>query len=135
MRQAVRLVLHFPQIAADIPEQGLQRIRTLEEPGIDVLSALIDELRITPAQSTAQVLERWRGRPGEPHLARLAGMEAMVKDAVAARRELEEALGRLHQESVRRQLDVLLEKDRNLGLSKEEKLELQQLMQDLGRQP
>jgi hypothetical protein len=92
-------------------------------------------LRISPAQSTAQVLERWRGRPGEPHLARLAGMEAMVKDAVAARRELEEALGRLHQESVRRQLDQLLEKDRNMGLSKEEKLELQKLMQDLGRQP
>ncbi len=29
----------------------------------------------------------------------------------------------------------LLEKDRNLGLSKEEKLELQQLMQDLARPP
>jgi hypothetical protein len=57
----------------------------------------------------------------------------MVKDAAAARRELDEALGRLHQESVRRQLDRLLEKDRNVGLSKEEKLELQQLMQDLAR--
>jgi DNA primase len=135
VRQAVRLLLHFPQIAADIPEQGLQRIRSLDEPGIDVLSALIDELRITPAHSTAQVLERWRGRPEQPHLARLAGMEAMVKDAAAARRELEDALGRLQQESVRRQLDLLLEKDRNLGLSKEEKLELQQLMQELSRQP
>ncbi len=132
VRQAVRLLLHFPQIAADIPEQRLHRIRALQEPGIEVLSALIDELRITPAQSTAQVLERWRGRPDEPHLARLAGMEAMVRDAAAARRELEEALGRLHQESVRRQLDQLLEKDRNVGLSKEEKLELQQLMQDPG---
>lgn len=135
VRQAVRLLLHFPQIAADIPEQRLQRIRTLEEPGIDVLSALIDELRITPAQSTAQVLERWRGRPGEPHLAKLAGLEAMVRDAPAAQRELDEALGRLHQESVRRQFDQLLEKDRNAGLSKEEKLELQQLMLELARQP
>jgi DNA primase len=135
VRQAVRLLLHFPQIAADIPQEHLARIRTLDEPGIDVLSALIDELRMTPAQSTAQVLERWRGRPGEPHLARLAGLEAMVKDAAAAQLELDEALGRLHQESVRRQLDLLLEKDRNQGLSKEEKLELQQLMFDLSRQP
>jgi len=133
VRQAVRLLLHFPQVAADIPEERLQRIRALDEPGIDVLSALIDELRITPAQTTAQVLERWRGRPGEPHLARLAGMESMVRDAAAAARELDEALGRLHQESVRRQLDALLEKDRNLGLSEVEKLELQQLMQDLAR--
>ena len=133
VRQAVRLLLHFPQIAADIPEQRLLRIRALEEPGIDVLSALIDELRITPAQSRAQVLERWRGRPGESHLAKLAGLEAMVKDAAAAQRELDEALGRLQQESVRRQLDQLLEKDRNVGLSKEEKLELQQLMSDLAR--
>jgi len=133
VRQAVRLVLHFPQVAADIPEERLERIRALEEPGIEVLSALLDELRITPAQSTAQVLERWRGRPGEPHLARLAGMEAMVKDAGAARRELDEALGRLHQESVRRQLDGLLEKDRNVGLSTEEKHELQQLMLELQR--
>ncbi|MEJ0006512.1 MAG: DNA primase [Steroidobacteraceae bacterium] len=135
VRQAVRLLLHFPQIAADIKAEHLARIRALEEPGIDVLSAMIDELRITPAQTTAQVLERWRGRPDEPHLARLAGLEAMVKDAAAAQRELDEALGRLHQESVRRQLDQLLEKDRNLGLSKEEKLELQQLMLDLARQP
>jgi DNA primase len=133
VRQAVRLLLHFPQIAADIPEQRLDRIRALDEPGIDVLSALIDELRITPAQTTAQVLERWRGRPGEPHLARLAAMEAMVKDAAAAQRELDQALGRLHQETLRRRLDQLLEKERNLGLSKEEKLELQHLMQELAR--
>jgi DNA primase len=135
VRQAVRLLLHFPQIAADIPEQRLHRIRTLDEPGIEVLSALIAELRITPAQSTAQVLERWRGRPGEPHLAKLAALEAMVKDAAAAQRELDEALGRLQQEALRRQLDQLLEKDRNMGLSKEEKLELQQLMSDLARPP
>jgi DNA primase len=133
VRQAVRLLLHFPQIAADISEQRLHRIRALDEPGIDVLSALIDELRITPAQSTAQVLERWRDRPGEPHLARLASLEVMVKDAAGALRELDDALGRLHQEAVRRRLDQLLEKDRNSGLSKEEKLELQQLMQDLAR--
>ena len=135
VRQAVRLLLHFPQVAADIPEQRLQRIRALDEPGIDVLSALIDELRMTPARTAAQVLERWRGRPDEPHLAKLAGLEAMVKDAAAAQRELDDALGRLHQESVRRQLDQLLEKDRNMGLSKEEKLELQQLMSDLARSP
>ena len=135
VRQAVRLLLHFPQIAADIPEQHLHRIGTLDEPGIDVLSALAAELRITPAQTTAQVLERWRGRPEEPHLARLAGMEAMVKDAAAARRELHEALGRLYQESLRRRLDRLLEQDRNQGLSKEEKLELQQLMQELAHPP
>jgi DNA primase len=133
VRQAVRLLLHFPQVAADIPEQRMQRIRALEEPGIDVLSALVDELRITPAQTTAQVLERWRGRPDEPHLARLAAMETMVKDVAAAGRELDEALGRLQEESVRRQLDALLEKDRNVGLTKEEKHELQQLMQDLAR--
>ena len=59
----------------------------------------------------------------------------MVKDPAAARRELDEALGRLHQESVRRQFDQLLEKDSNAGLSKEEKLELQQLMLELARQP
>jgi DNA primase len=135
VRQAVRLLLHFPQIAADIPEQRLHRIRTLDEPGIEVLSALIEELRITPVHSTAQVLERWRGRPGEPHLAKLAALEAMVKDAAAAQRELDEALGRLQQEALRRQLDQLLEKDRNMGLSKEEKLELQQLMSDLARPP
>jgi DNA primase len=129
----VRLLLHFPPIAADISEQRLHRIRALDEPGIDLLSALIDELRITPAQTAAQVLERWRDRPGEPHLARLAGMEIVVKDAVAAGRELDEALGRLQLESVRRQLDRLLEKERNLGLSKEEKVEIQQLMQELAR--
>ena len=59
--------------------------------------------------------------------------EIAGKDAAAAARELDEALGRLQEESVRRQLDALLEKDRNVGLTTEEKHELQQLMQDLAR--
>jgi DNA primase len=133
VRQAVRLLLHHPQIAAQVPEGLLEGLDEAEEAGIEVLLGLLTELRAQPAQNTAQVLERWRDRPEAAHLARLATMEALVTDAVAARRELAEALGRLHQESGRRRIDRLLEKDRSSGLSVDEKVELQRLTSTLAR--
>ncbi|HTY48249.1 MAG TPA: DNA primase [Steroidobacteraceae bacterium] len=133
VRQAVRLLLNHPQIALQVPQELLAGLAEAEESGIEVLRELLTQLRLHPAQSTAQVLERWRDRPEAAHLARLASMEALVTDSVAAQRELASGLGRLLEESGRRRIDRLLEKDRSSGLSRDEKLELQKLTSALAR--
>ena len=131
VRQAVRLLLHFPQLAASVPESQRIAIASSDEPGAGLLARLLAELAEQPAQSTAQVLERWRERPEGEHLARLASMEALVREATAAERELGDALGRLVLAGRRRSIDQLLEKDRAGGLTEQEKLELQRLMIEL----
>ena len=133
VRQAVRLLINFPQLAARVPGSHDAALAASDEPGAALLATLLVELREQPAQSTAQVLERWRERPEGEHLARLASMEALVRDAAAAERELSEALGRMLAAAQRRQIDRLLEKDRAGGLDRQEKLELQRLTSELAR--
>jgi DNA primase len=134
VRQAIRLLLHFPPIAARIPAEQVEGLKAVEEPGAQLLNTLLAELQAEPAGSTGQVLERWRERPDGVHLARLAAAEALVPGAAAAERELGQALERLLDQSGRRRLDRLLEKDRAMGLSNEEKLEIQRLTKDLARE-
>lgn len=131
VRQAVRLVLHFPELARRIPAEKHVQLAGLEEPGVQFLHGLLAELREHPAQSTGQLLERWRDRAEGEWLARLATLEALVPDAAAAAKELDTALDRLLEEGGRKRIDRLLEKDRDGGLSSQEKLELQRLMSAL----
>ncbi len=135
VRQAIRLLVHFPRLAQEVPPDRIARLAPLEEPGIPLLHALLTELVLEPAESTAQVLERWRERPDGSHLARLASAEELVPGAMAAQHELQDAVERLLKEGEKRRLDRLLEKDRASGLSAEEKLELKDLMSHLAGEP
>lgn len=135
VRQAVRLLLHFPAAAQGVGESTVAAVAQIEEPGADVLRELLADLRADPASTTAQVLERWRDRPDGAPLARLAASEALVPDASAAEKELERALERLTERACRLKLDRLLEKDRAEGLSNEEKQEIQKLTRELAGLP
>jgi len=135
VRQAVRLLLHFPGAAPALRESSVAAVAQVEEPGADLLRELLADLRAEPASTTAQVLERWRDRPDGAPLARLAASEALVPDGTAAEAELERALERLTERTWRVKLDRLLEKDRAEGLSSEEKLEIQKLTRELAGLP
>jgi|SRR5579875_360066 len=133
VRQAVRLLLHFPAAAPRLRPATVAGLKQVDEPGAPLLRDLLDNLRAEPADTAAQVLERWRDRPEAAHLARLAAAEALVPDIAAAELELARALERLVEEARRRELDRLLEKDRTGSLSGEEKLEIQRLTKELVR--
>ena len=135
VRQAVRLLLHFPAAAPVVRESTVAAVAQVDEPGAELLRELLADLRADPASTTAQVLERWRGRPDGAPLARLATSEALVPDAAAAEQELERALERLTERARRMKLDRLLEKDRAEGLSSEEKSEIQRLTKELAGPP
>jgi DNA primase len=128
MRQAVLMLVHHPSVAAELTPKDLATLATVEEPGADILRQLVDDLRLEPCRSTAQLLERWRDRPEQSRLARLAATEALITEAEGARRELQNAIGRMGEETRRRRLDTLLAKEQESGLSADEKRDLQALM-------
>ena len=128
MRQAVQGLVHHPRIATRLDPTHLAALETLQEPGADILRALIVDLRAQPITTTAQLLERWRDRPEAERLARLATAESLMAGEDAALRELQTALERMQREGGRRQLDSLLERERDGALSPLERQELQGLL-------
>jgi DNA primase len=128
MRQAVQGLVHHPRIAARLDPTHLAALETLQEPGADILRALIVDLRAQPITTTAQLLERWRDRPESERLARLATAESLMAGEDAALRELQTALERMQREGGRRRLDSLLERERDGALSATERQELQGLL-------
>jgi DNA primase len=87
-------------------------------------------LREDPTTNAAGVLERWRDRPEQGSLAKLASAVCLAPDAAGAAAELKSALNRLIiEESPVRRLDALMAKARDSSLDDAEKLELQGLLQ------
>jgi DNA primase len=125
--QAITLLLHFPAAALAVePQQRLQLAR-LNQPGVAVLLALLEQLGASPAGTMAQTLERWRDRAEYRRLCELAASEPLVPDQSAAGQELSHAVARLLDAELRRRLEVLIEKARAQTLDESEKLELQAL--------
>lgn len=122
VRQAIHLLVHYPEIADKV---GLNpALATLERPGVGLLIELIEELGRRPCANTGALLERWRDRPDVEHLAKLAAQECLV-DAAGAAKELAGAVQQLGEEAARLRTDLLLQK---AGLSEAEKAELQGLL-------
>ena len=128
MRQAVLTLVHHPRIATELAAADLETLAELDEPGADILRAMIEDLRGTPCTSTGQLLERWRDRPEAERLNRLAAIETLIADAAAALREFRNALSRMQAEQWKRRLDLLLEKEKAEGLAADERQELQRLI-------
>jgi len=128
MRQAVLTLVHHPRIAVELATADLDALAEIDEPGADILRALIEDLRRTPCSSTGQLLERWRDRPEAERLSRLAAAETLIADAAAALREFRNALARMEAERWKRRLDLLLEREKTAGLTATERQELQRLI-------
>jgi DNA primase len=128
VRQAVLRLVSYPAIALEVSDEERAALDACEEPGIELLRELIDNLRTHPAQNSAQVIERWSGKPDGGSLEKLLQREQIVADAVAAAGELRAALGKLADLVVARRLEALEQKSRSTRLEPEELLEFQRLM-------
>jgi len=122
VRQAIHLLVHYPEIADKVVLNPA--LATLDRPGIPLLIELIEELARRPCANTGALLERWRDRPDVEHLAKLAAQECLVNAAGAAM-ELAGAVQQLGDEAARLRTDLLLNK---VGLTEAEKAELQGLL-------
>ncbi len=94
---------------------------------------LLIGLRDHPAANKAVVVERWREHPDGVHLAKLAAAEPLVADTRGAVQELQTAVDRLIQEAgPGKRTDELLEKAKKVGLTSQERLELDRLLKGGG---
>jgi DNA primase len=125
-------LVSYPAIASEVTEQERAGLDSSEEAGVELLRELIDNLQRQPARSSAQVIERWSGRPEGASLEKLLQIEHIVADAVTAASELHAALGRLARRTVEKRLEALEAKSRSIGgLEEEEVLEFQRLVSSL----
>ena len=119
--QAITLLLHFPAAATAVSEQQRVELTRMNQPGVAVLMALLEQLEASPAGTMALTLERWRDRPEYRRLCELAASEPLVPDQDAAGQELRQAVARLLDTELRRRLEVLIEKARAQTLDEAEK--------------
>jgi hypothetical protein len=99
-----------------------------EEPGIELLRELLDDLRERPLQIPAQVIQRWADKPGGDVLQKLLQREEIITDETAAAGELRGALVKLAATVAARRLEALEEKSRRMRLEPQELREFQELM-------
>ena len=128
VRQAVVRLVRFPAIAQQVTVEERAGLSACEEPGIELLCALLDDLREHPLQIPAQVIERWADKPGGEVLQKLLQREEIITDADGAAGELRGALARLAATVAERRLEALEEKSRRTRLEPEELKEFQELM-------
>jgi DNA primase len=127
VRQAVHLLVHFPQAAKAVPPD--LSLSTVNLKGIPLLTELINSLQANPCPTTGALLERWRDQPDYPSLMRLAALECLVPDTQAASRELVDALNTLiNVDAPKRRVEELLNKANRMPLTHEETQELQGLL-------
>jgi DNA primase len=134
VRTAIRLLLEQPALG-----RGLQTPAGLEElelPGVSLLMELLELTRGSPHLSTGGILEHWRGRPEEQHLARLAASKVDIAEE-GYEPEFRGAVQRLVEQRNSQRVEILLSMERQSGLSDAEKTELKQLVTntrpDIGR--
>jgi DNA primase len=133
VRQAIVRLLHYPAIAVEVSLAERAGLDASEEPGIDLLRDLLDNLREQPAQISAQVIQRWSGRSGGEALQKLLEREEVITDAAAAAGELRGALVKLADLAAGRRLEALETKSRAGSLAQHELEELQRLIEKMGR--
>jgi DNA primase len=128
VRQAIVRLVRFPAIAQQVTVEERTGLDACEEPGIELLRALLDDLRERPLQIPAQVIERWADKPGGEALQKLLQREEIITSADGAAGELRGALVKLEATVAARRLEALEEKSRRTRLEPEELQEFQQLM-------
>lgn len=127
VRQAVLRLVSYPAIAQEISGPERDALEGSKEPGIELLRDLIDNLIEHPAQNSAQVIERWAGKPGGDALEKLLQREPLMADAVVAAQELHGALDGLARRVVDERMKALEDKSRNGGLTQDGLEEYQRL--------
>jgi DNA primase len=128
VRQAVVRLVRFPAIAPQVSLQERAGLDGCEEPGVELLRTLLDDLRERPLQIPAQVIERWADKPGGDALQKLLQREEIITDEAGAAAELRAALVKLASTVAARRLEALEEKSRKMRLEPQELKEFQELM-------
>jgi DNA primase len=118
-RQAISLLLHYPELAArvDLPD-GLA---ASGQRGAALLAEIHALLRDRPGLHPAAVLERFRERPERPHLEQLLAEDLLVPED-GAQAELEGCLQRFAALAAQQRLNQLLARAASLDAAEQQEL-------------
>ncbi|EOW2078510.1 DNA primase [Vibrio mimicus] len=125
MRDVIALLVQNPSYAELVPD--LASVRHLMIPGLDTFSEVLEKCRQYPHITTGQLLEHWRDSKNETLLSRLASWEIPLVEDNQEELFLD-SLDKILAQCVEKQIENLQAKERSVGLSTEEKRELQDLI-------
>lgn len=125
MRDLIALLIQNPSYAEMVPD--LSSVRELTVPGLSLFIEVLEYCNSHPNITTGQLLEQWRNNSHEALLSRLAGWEIPL-DEDNEKDIFYDALDNILAQCVEKQIENLLAKSRSVGLSVEERLELQELI-------
>jgi DNA primase len=128
VRVAIAMLLHKPALAQDVP--SVARLRSFDLPGVPLLVSLVETLRANPHLNSTSLLERYRDSEHHAHLLKLKAGWLAVHEEFDLAAEFKDALLRLSAAAAKQRSDLLLRKERREGLSANERLELQGLLEE-----
>lgn len=127
-RQAISLLLHYPDVTSQIPLPDALLSADLR--GVELLRELHGLANSRPGVGTPALLERFRGRSELPHLAQLLSEEQLI-GAEEAGAEFADCLERLVSAAMQQELAELLHEASQRTLSAEELSRLADLQRTL----
>lgn len=130
MREVIALLIQHPHFVQQL-EFDMDAFAGIELAGLNLLLSIVDKCRNNPNISTGQLLEYWRGTKNEAMMARLAAWELpLSNDEDNSLDVFLDAMDKIIIQCVNQQIEQLQTKSRTVGLSVEEKQELQSLLLD-----
>ncbi|WP_273858400.1 DNA primase [Photobacterium sp. GSS17] len=128
MREVIALLIQNPNFV-DSLEFDAAAFEGIDIPGLNLLLAIVEKCRTNPNIRTGQLLESWRGSKSEAMLARLAAWELpLTPDEDNTLDVFLDAMDKVIDQCVKQQIEKLQAKSRSVGLSVEEKRDLQLLL-------
>ncbi|RXJ70513.1 DNA primase [Veronia nyctiphanis] len=126
MRVVISLLIQNPDYAEHVPP--LDGMTEPDIPGLDLFVSILELCKTRPNISTGQILENWRETDMAAMLATLASWELPIIDEDTVLNVFLDSLDKILAQCVEKQIAKLQAKSKILGLSVEEKRELQLLI-------
>ncbi|MDB1122950.1 DNA primase [Vibrio sp. kj40-1] len=127
MRVVIALLVQNPSYIEYVPD--LTSVREIAVPGLSLLIEVLDKCKTNPHITTGQLLENWRNHKNEMMLSRLASWDIPLgKDEDNEHDVFMDSLDKIFVQCIDKQIETLQAKARSVGLSAEEKRELQDLI-------
>ncbi|PSU30897.1 DNA primase [Photobacterium lutimaris] len=128
MREVIALLVQNPEFVNSL-EFDMAAFEGIDVAGLNLLITIVEKCRANPNIKTGQLLEGWRGSKSEGMLARLAAWQLpLVKEEDNTLDVFLDAMDKVIGQCVKQQIEKLQAKSRTVGLSVEEKRELQLLI-------
>jgi DNA primase len=130
VRQAIRLLLHRPELVKYFEDESVfQRavLENLDLPGMPLLRQLVEFIAKNPHISCGAIVEHWREQEAGRHLAKLATQPIVIPDE-GLENEIRDVVSKLASQHQEQLVDGLLAKAHLGDLTDAEKQQLQQAL-------